>query len=316
MEDRIVIITTYRNYVNHIAYQMLQIFGDRAHIVATTSEDLDGGHLKREDIIVLSSDILYGIVQPYLHENQNVIIAKREVNVAAAEQLLFLPPKQKILVVNDTKQNAEDAVASLKNIFFEHEYVAFGDDPFMEGTYNYILTPGERHLLPKTGTPGIDIGSRILSIDSIREINESLKNRVDLSILHHRNLKSQLFIAKENSPVQYEQLALNATYEGMTIQRFEEIKHEMEALGYLDELVAILYVYVQGKERLQSLGRRRVLQMLHEQNYTFSEQQLRRKLEGLQQLELLLAGPGRSGTKITSLGEQFLQMYREQKEKE
>jgi DNA-binding NtrC family response regulator len=96
----------------------------------------------------------------------------------------------------------------------------------------------------------------------------------------------------------------------MTESECNELIVNIEEHGFLEESLAILEVFDQGKKQHESYGRAIVKKRLQEKSIDLSEQQLRLRLEVLNELELLNVRQGRSGTTISRKGELFLQMLR------
>ncbi|MGV3466283.1 MAG: sigma 54-interacting transcriptional regulator [Heyndrickxia sp.] len=94
--------------------------------------------------------------------------------------------------------------------------------------------------------------------------------------------------------------------------QMEGIIDKIEEHGFIEENIAILSVFYEGKQERESYGRLRLLQKLVNKEIELTEQQLRMRLEVLQELKLLKVRKGRSGTTISNLGERFLEFYEKQ----
>lgn len=82
---------------------------------------------------------------------------------------------------------------------------------------------------------------------------------------------------------------------------------EIEHHGFLAEAIAILQTYLQGKKNNVAYGRTPLQRLLAERGITLSAQQLRLRLEKLNEMGLLIIRPGRGGTTISEKGEQLLE---------
>ena len=74
----------------------------------------------------------------------------------------------------------------------------------------------------------------------------------------------------------------------------------------MKESIKILSIYAEGKAMLKTFGRMKLKMLLEKHDIYLSEQQIRLRLEVLQELGLVNARQGRSGTTITNLGESYL----------
>ncbi|WP_224654081.1 hypothetical protein, partial [Escherichia coli] len=92
-----------------------------------------------------------GVIRPFIPNGCKTIIAHREVNIANTKRLIDLPAGQKLLVVNDTLENAQETLDSLKNIFFTHTYYLDDEnnpEQAIPADIDYIVTPGEMEFVP------------------------------------------------------------------------------------------------------------------------------------------------------------------------
>nr|WP_259549005.1 sigma 54-interacting transcriptional regulator [Heyndrickxia oleronia] len=91
-----------------------------------------------------------------------------------------------------------------------------------------------------------------------------------------------------------------------------KIIEKIEEHGFLEESISILKVFQEGKQERESFGRTKLKARLIEKGIDLTEQQLRMRLEVLQELKLLNVRQGRAGTTISRLGERFLANYEKQ----
>jgi DNA-binding NtrC family response regulator len=85
---------------------------------------------------------------------------------------------------------------------------------------------------------------------------------------------------------------------------------KIEAHGFLEESIEILKIFALGKHERTSFGRQTLKKRLEEAGTYLSEQQIRMRMEILQELELLIVRQGRAGSTISQIGEEFLQFLK------
>lgn len=310
MKTKIHIISIQEGYLTIISKQLELIFGDKAIVSKLVVKDLDGDSISSEDIVVLSRSILMGVIRPFIPKECKMIIAHREVNIANTKRLIDLPAGQKLLVVNDTLENAQETLDSLKNIFFTHMYYLDDEnnpDQAIPADIDYIVTPGEMEFVPNRYSNVIDIGDRLLSYGTVWAIAEALEAGFTHEQLVNRYVKSQVSLAESGSAsfaLEQDSHATNAT---LSPEEIQFINRKIEEHGFLKESIRILGIYAEGKAQLKTFGRVKLKKLLEAHDIYLSEQQIRLRLEVLQELELLNARQGRSGTTITTLGESYLQ---------
>ncbi len=86
----------------------------------------------------------------------------------------------------------------------------------------------------------------------------------------------------------------------------EAIISKIEKHGFLTESIQLLNIYQAGKSENASYGRNKVRNLLLDENIKMTDQQLRLRIEILDELELLNVRIGRAGTTISEKGEKFL----------
>ncbi len=184
------IIAIQEQYLYEITKQMKDVLGQGITISPTTLKELHINMVHPNDIVVLSHHMIKGLVSQLIPAECPCIIAKRDVNFANTRELINLPPGQKILVVNDTKTNIEETVASLRETIFEHEYYSYNPDESIPDSIDYILTPGELDFLPTGLIEVINIGSRLLDIETFYEIANTLGINNNQTQIIKRYIKS------------------------------------------------------------------------------------------------------------------------------
>jgi hypothetical protein len=321
MKRKVHVLSIQDEYLKIISTQLIQVLGDRIEIAPLTIKDLKMNIILPNDIVILSKEILKGITRPFIPASCPIIIGKREINIVNTKELIRLPDGQNILVVNDTIEHSKETAFSLENIYFEHHYfVDDGVSPIPE-SIDYIVTPGEKQLVPEHFTNVIDIGPRLLDYQTFLELSNLIDENYDKHHLINRFMKSQISLANEfihdldkmteanrkvlmkNDP-NIEPVESNNDL--LTEDQINIITSKIEEHGFLEESIKILDLFKGGKQQFQSFGRLKLKQMLEVNGFYLSEQQVRIRLEVLQELGLLLARQGRGGTTITTLGEKFL----------
>jgi DNA-binding NtrC family response regulator len=193
---QLLIIAIEDDYLNLLTQQVREIFGDQLDIVALTAKNLNKDDLDQANAILLSTNFLYQLVKDYFTRSTPIIFVKRAINLVNIKRLIELPKGQTILVVNDTKENTDDTVESLSEILFEHQFIPYYPEQPLNRKIDYIVTPGERYLVPHFIKPVIDIGPRILSLVTISEIAEVFGLTHNYEILFKRHIKSMVALSQ------------------------------------------------------------------------------------------------------------------------
>lgn len=320
------VISIQKVYLDIVVNQLVEIFGEEIELSAITLQGLTKDVIAEQDIVLLSKQILKGITRPFIPKSCPIIIANREVNIAATRELYKLPEGQQILIINDTIEHAVETAVSLKNIYFEHDYIAYDPMDLMPSTIDWIVTPGEMELVPGEFENVIDIGFRTLDFKTVQEIAKLVKSEMEQVLLMNRFYKSQLALVEklsDRNEQQYKEVlvqrpikrskitAQTEKYASLSEDTMRSIIDKIEEHGFLEESLAILAVFKEAKGNFESFGRAKVKLKLHDAGIAFSDQQLRLRLEIMQELGLVNARQGRGGTKLSDKGELFLKQHNE-----
>src|SRR5699024_11808926 len=90
----------------------------------------------------------------------------------------------------------------------------------------------------------------------------------------------------------------------------KQIIKEIEQRGFLSESISLLEIFNDGKHINESYGRGKVKQILQDKGYHLTDQQLKLRINILNNLGLLNVRIGRAGTTIAEKGERFLRQYK------
>lgn len=114
---RLWIIGIQEKFLEIVTKQVRVILGDQITIDAVTVKDLQKNMVRSNDVVVISSNHILGLVVHLIPETCQIIVGKRDINYINTKKLLNLPPGQKILIVNDTEENTYETVSSLKKLY-------------------------------------------------------------------------------------------------------------------------------------------------------------------------------------------------------
>lgn len=320
------IISIQKEYLDIVAYQLFDILGDQIEMYPITLQQLTVETVGEGDLVLLSKEILRGITASFIPSSCPIIIANREINIAATKKLSALPSGQRFLIINDTVEHADETAESLSAIYYEHEYQTYDPLHAVPATIDWIITPGEMELVPAAYKNVIDIGPRTLDFLTIKQIESELETSISETTLMNRFFKSQVSVAMNQAtiPLEVETDTLQVNKAAgvhrkesipkLSTKEIADMKHKIETHGFLDESLVILSIYKEGKELFKMLGRAKVKEQLADKGIILSDQQLRLRLEIMQEEQLIHARIGRGGTKISEKGEAFLNHFNAMKE--
>jgi len=199
---KLIIIAIQEEYLRIISNQIKEILGDVLSIRAITVKDIAIKSIHKDELVLLSGEFILQIVKSFLPDRAHFVIAKRSLNFANMTELLKLPKGKHILVVNDTKINTDETIRDLKESVFEHYYYPYYPDIPIPNNIDYVVTPGERHLIPKGIKNIINIGPRVISLETIYELFDIFGLEEDRSLIVRRYIKSLAYLSKIQSNYQ------------------------------------------------------------------------------------------------------------------
>ncbi|EYE88713.1 Fis family transcriptional regulator [Fervidicella metallireducens AeB] len=154
-----------------------------------------------DNLVILSSSLLKNelLEANLLDENCEIITAKRTINFDYIDELVFLPPKTKVLFVNDMPESTFESIDILKKIGIDYlEYIPYypGNEQIVKDI-DIAITPGEIDKVPKYIKKIINIQVRIIDFESIIEILRKLDILDErANLFSHKYLKKIINMAK------------------------------------------------------------------------------------------------------------------------
>ncbi|PAB56733.1 hypothetical protein CCE28_20505 [Anaeromicrobium sediminis] len=187
------------------------------------------------DLILFTSDVVASIVLREMKGQIDYVIAKRVINHKNIQSIISLPPSTEVLLVNDSEDSALEAIEQLREIGFEdliYHPVYPGVEEFPK--LHIAITPGEEQLVPSYVTHVMNIGTRIVDINTIHEILSYLKIEKNINMnLTTQYVKDIVKISKS--------IEINRRIARESEKLLEGIFNNVESgIGYVDNLGRII----------------------------------------------------------------------------
>lgn len=129
----------------------------------------------QHDIIVFTSEFTCKLCHKYIDVNIPYVTAGRVINHKNIKGLISLSAGTRVLLVNDSKDSAKEAIAQLIDIGLDHlVYIPYYPQIDEYESLSIAITPGETQLSPHCVSTIMDIGTRIIDIQTIYEIHNLL----------------------------------------------------------------------------------------------------------------------------------------------
>ncbi|MGF2615751.1 sigma-54 interaction domain-containing protein [Rossellomorea aquimaris] len=269
---KLVVIAGTRETEKALLNQLTSIFGKLIQIEGYAIDDGLPKKFKNELILYSSSLIEDEVVNHIDFSTCTIIIATRTVNYEFIDRIFELSPGQKVLYVNDFMRTADEAIATLKGLGINHvEYVPYSkESTSLPPGINVAVSPGESHLIPDAVPRKIDIGVRLIDLNTIMKIISHYRLSDELSIdITNRYTKKIIDLSQKLSHVHMQARTLNKflnkVVDGVNdgILAFQENGEITVFNEVLERMLGISASYAKGKKLSQVFKNIELTRFLH-----------------------------------------------------
>ncbi|HBD65262.1 MAG TPA: Fis family transcriptional regulator, partial [Clostridiales bacterium] len=219
MEKTIILIAGSGSTRDFLANQLREFISDKYILKSYAQEEGIEKNLKCDLLIVSSREMRDELDAMNLnYEYDDIVICERSINFDFIDQIAGIPVNEEVLLVNDDKETTASSINDLKELGLNHiKYY-----PYYPGILSYkklkiAITPGETDKVPDCVTTVINLGPRIININSMYQIMDKLN-------LGH---KDTTFIIKK-----YMQKIINVS------QHVSAVNNKVNELnGYLNNII-------------------------------------------------------------------------------
>lgn len=219
MEKTIILIAGSGSTRDFLANQLREFISNKYILKSYAQEEGIEKNLKCDLLIVSSREMRDELDAMNLnYEYDDIVICERSINFDFIDQIAGIPVNEEVLLVNDDKETTASSINDLKELGLNHiKYY-----PYYPGILSYkklkiAITPGETDKVPDYVTTVINLGPRIININSMYQIMDKLN-------LGH---KDTTFIIKK-----YMQKIINVS------QHVSAVNNKVNELnGYLNNII-------------------------------------------------------------------------------
>jgi len=219
VEKKIILIAGSESTRDFLANQLREFISDKYILKSYAQEEGIEKNLKCDLLIVSSQEMRDELDAMNLnYEYDDIVICERSINFDFIDQVAGIPVNEEVLLVNDDKETTASSINDLKELGLNHiKYY-----PYYPGILSYkklkiAVTPGETDKVPDCVTTVINLGPRIININSMYQIMDKLN-------LGH---KDTTFIIKK-----YMQKIINVS------QHVSAVNNKVNELnGYLNNII-------------------------------------------------------------------------------
>lgn len=332
---QLVVIGLQHSFLQMVYEQIQGLTKSRIDIKVISLNDMGENPLplEKSTTVLYFSKGLRTVFEKISPEPYHYIHARREGFIYNMGDLFSLKGRKCILVVNDIKTNTDEMTTDLKDLDLGHEFIPYYPDQPVAESIDFIVTAGEQPLVPSTlsSIPVIDIGSRVISLNTVFTLFDYFKIPGTHAKIARHYMQTMVMLSKRWQRLSKGKLEHpDCSYRGrdrsgsaivdpliqksaaMDLKSFSSITRDINTHGFIGECQGILSIYKAGKQQNIAYGRTMVQEKLAQKGFALSQQQLRLKLERMNNHGLLIVRPGRGGTTISEKGEQYLLWLQEE----
>lgn len=263
MMGRLVLIGIQEENLSYMHKQLIYIFKELIEIRVISLKELHAASIHSTDTVLLSGASIQELVRPFVPQSCMCIIAERMINVVNLREMLALDENRNILVINDNDADTMEAVKSLGDIVPQHNYYPFLTDKKIPENIHLVVTPGEQKLVPIGFPVFIDIGPRVISIDTLLKVKRKFELLIEDSLLMQLYIKALVYLSER--PPEIRNANSDSQNYGRTFESFYTHSSSMNTARDLTRKMAKTnhYMHIEGEV---GTGKRMWAEMIHNES--------------------------------------------------
>lgn len=204
MIKKIVFIAGSLNTKDFLLKQLKEFISDNYIIESYAQEEEGIPNFDCDLLIVSSLEMKNELDKLNINYNyKDIVVCERSINFDYIDQVANLPVNEEVLLVNDEPGTTESSINSLRELGLNHiKYY-----PYYPGISAYkklktAITPGETNKVPSCVTNIIDLGPRIININSMYVIMDKLNiDHKYTSFITQKYMKKIINVSKRVSVI-------------------------------------------------------------------------------------------------------------------
>lgn len=176
MKKNIAVIANNKSYSEFIAEKLKIFFDEFAAFHCYGTGEIVAMEQLEEDYVVLSAFTIFQIAKKKVKENAKLIIVDLTLNKETLGRLYKVPKNGRALLVNIDYRNCMEAITMIYNLGYRHlELIPYYPGCEYDETVQIAVTPGEAALVPEKVSTVIDLGQRLLDVNSIFRVARAIE---------------------------------------------------------------------------------------------------------------------------------------------
>lgn len=165
---RVAIIAGSRKTADEIVGQLNGLFRHIIEFMGFPMKDWEEQDAEFDMVLISTHTIFTRAAPPWIKPGTVILVIRRTLTLSSWEDVMAIPTGTRLLLVNDEKDSAEEAIALLYELGARHiECVAYYPGAELPEQLSVAVSPGESHLVPSYVNQIVDIGGRVVDVSTL-----------------------------------------------------------------------------------------------------------------------------------------------------
>ena len=175
MKKCIAVIANNKNYSEFIAGKLELFFSEEVIFHCYGTNEIVAVDQLEEEYVVLSAFTIFQVAKKKVKETAKLIIVDLTLNKETLGLLYKVPKNARALLVNIDYRNCMEAITMIYNLGYRHlELIPYYPGCEYDESVQIAVTPGEVSLVPEKIPTVIDLGQRLLDVNSIYRVAKAI----------------------------------------------------------------------------------------------------------------------------------------------
>lgn len=170
---KLAVVAVQAGYLKKITGQITAMFGDRITVRAFQLGMLDKVRIEPDEVVFSAIPNLDKLVAVSFPDIRGFVRARRAVNLVNTGEIMGLASGRRVLVVGDHADVTQKVIRELEDIRPDLDYIPFHPGWDLDGPVDCAVTTGEVELVPDHIDRVINIGLRVISLETMAELNRA-----------------------------------------------------------------------------------------------------------------------------------------------
>lgn len=210
MKKELILLAGTKETRRALAYQLDQILGKYVKIHSYSSEERLPKRISNQ-LVIYSSYLIHDEVKHVIEPSCHIIISHRTINYEYIDLLFEISHGTSVLYVNDFPETVNESIQTLKRLGIDHiNYIPYFPGREIPKDIDIAVTPGELELVPETITKKINIGVRLIDINTVIKIADYFELPEELSVsITDKYTRKIINLSRKLSTLKQEAVTLN-----------------------------------------------------------------------------------------------------------